>query len=403
MVGIGADGWAGLGEIARKVLLAAPLVIGGDRLQKLLPDIGGQTRRSWPTPMLPNLPALLGDYEGQHIVVLASGDPMRSGIGTTLIENLGVGQVRVIPAVSSVSLAAARMGWSAESADVLTVVGRQPQSVLAYLTPGRRLIVLSSDEHTPALVAALLVGAGYGSSPMTVLAELGGPQESAVSQTAAQWVAPSARLNLICLVMQPDPGTSLHAVVPGLPDGAFEHDGQLTKRDLRAGALSRLGPMPGQLLWDIGAGAGSVAIEWARADPRCSAIAVERNPERAARISRNTENLGVPGVTVITGAAPEALVGLPTPDAVFIGGGATLPGVIDTCFSAMAFGGRLVVHSVTLETDALLAEHYRRLGGELIRVSVERAVPLGSFTGWTPARAVTQWSITKDFTEGQRT
>lgn len=400
VVGIGADGWSGLGEAARQVVMAAPLVIGGHRHQGLLPDLPGQDRRRWPTPLLPNLAALLAEYRDRQIVVLASGDPMRSGIGTALIERLGPDQVRVIPAISSVALAGARMGWSAESTDVVTVVGRNPHSVLARLGPERRLIVLSSDQHTPALVAALLVGAGYGSSRMTVLGELGGPDESAESATAAAWTSDSPRLNLICLELHPDHGTPLLAGIPGLPDTAFENDGQLTKRDVRASALSRLGPVPGQLLWDVGAGAGSVAIEWARTDPRCSAIALEQDPERAARITRNAQSLGVPGVRVITGPAPAVLAGLPTPQAVFVGGGATASGVIDKCWGALAPGGRLVVHGVTLETDAVLADRYRSLGGELVRLSVERAAPIGSFTGWTPARAVTQWSITKVPTAG---
>ncbi|MET3803799.1 precorrin-6Y C5,15-methyltransferase (decarboxylating) [Nakamurella sp. UYEF19] len=400
VVGVGADGWAGLGDRARSVVLAAPLVIGGHRHQTLLPDVPGQDRRRWPTPMLPHLDALLAEYEGRHIVVLASGDPLVSGIGATLIDRLGPEHVRILPAVSSVALARAAMGWSAESCDVVTVVGRAPHAVLSHLGPGRRLIVLSSDEHSPALVATLLVGAGYGRTLMTVLGDLGSERESRSSGTARAWTADSPRLNLMCLELVLDHGAPLLAGVPGLPDAAFEHDGQLTKRDLRAAALSRLGPVPGQLLWDIGAGAGSVAIEWARTDSRCRAVALEKSLERAERIGRNARNLGVPGVHVVTGAAPEALADLPAPDAVFIGGGATVPSVVETCWAALRLGGRMVVHGVTLETDTLLAGQYRRLGGELIRVSVEHAGPIGSFTGWTPSRAVTQWSIGKGVTDG---
>ncbi|SDO24554.1 precorrin-6Y C5,15-methyltransferase (decarboxylating) [Nakamurella panacisegetis] len=395
VIGIGADGWDGLGPAARDAITAAPLVIGGHRHQTMLPDIPGQDRRRWPTPMLPSLSALLDEYAGREIVVVASGDPMVSGVGSTLVARLGAENVTVVPAVSSVALARAAMGWPAESVDVVTVVGRDPAAVLARVGPGRRLIVLSADENTPSQVASLLVGAGYGASGMTVLGELGGPAESRIEGTARAWAAVSPRLNLICLSLVSDPGTVLLAGVPGLPDEAFEHDGQLTKRDVRASAMARLAPVPGQLLWDVGAGAGSVAVEWARTDPRCAAIAIERDAGRAERIGRNASSLGVPGVRVVVGGAPDALHGLPEPDAVFVGGGATTPGVLDTCWAALRPGGRLVVHAVTLETEAALFERYKALGGELVRLSVERAAPVGTFTGWTPSRAVTQWSITR--------
>lgn len=396
VVGIGADGWAGLSEAARQLIRDARLVVGGHRQQTLLPDTEGQDRRRWPTPMLPSLPALLEEYRGRDILVLASGDPLVSGIGSTLIDRLGSENVQIVPAVSSVALARARMGWAAETVEVLTVVGRDPYTLLAQLTPGRRLIVLSSDEHTPGLVASLLVDAGYGPSSMTVLGALAGPDESRSSSTAAAWGdALSPRLNLICLELRARNGAMLLPGVPGLPDEAFDSDGQLTKRDVRAAALARLAPVPGQLLWDVGAGAGSIAIEWARTDRRCRAIALERDPERAARITGNAQKLGVPDVQVITARAPAGLAGLPTPDAVFIGGGAGDPGVFETCWAALAPAGRLVVHAVTLETEAVLIERYKNLGGELVRLSVERAGPLGSFTGWTPARAVTQWAVTK--------
>ncbi len=397
MVGIGADGWAGLGAVARSLIEQAPLVIAGHRQQTLLPDIAGQDRRRWPTPMLPSLSALLDEYRGRDILVVASGDPLVSGVGTTLIDRLGSAHVRIVPAVSSVALARAAMGWAAESVDVVTVVGRNPRRVLSLLTPGRRLVVLSSDEHTPGLVATLVADAGYGRTLMTVLGDLGTPEETRVDGIAADWAATDpSRLNVICLEVRPDQGIIPLPSIAGLVDDAFEHDGQLTKRDLRASALARLTPLPGQLLWDVGAGAGSIAIEWMRTDPRCRAVAVERDPARAARIGRNADNLGVPALQVVSGSAPESLAGLPTPDAIFIGGGATVPQLIETCYAALATGGRLVVHAVTLETESVLFENYRSLGGEMVRLSVETAAPIGTFTGWTPARAVTQWAITKE-------
>jgi precorrin-6Y C5,15-methyltransferase (decarboxylating) len=243
--------------------------------------------------------------------------------------------------------------------------------------------VLSSDEHTPAGVAALLDECGYGASHLTILNDLGDPDREPSHRIVS-------RLNIVAISCI---GPSRGGWVAGLPDDAFEHDGQLTKRDLRASALARLAPVPGEHLWDVGAGAGSVGIEWMRAHPTCTATAIEGVPERAARIARNASSLGVPGLSVVEGAAPNALAGLPRPDAIFIGGGATAPGVVDACRAVLGPGGRLVVHGVTLETELLLLGLYQEYGGELTRIAVDSAAPVGSFTGWTPARTVTQWSL----------
>lgn len=397
VIGIGADGWAGLGETERGILTSAGVVIGGARHLGMLPDVPGQERRTWPSPLREGFPALLARYAGTRVAVLASGDPLVSGIGSTLIELLGPGRVAILPAISSVVLARARLRWPAESHAVVSVVGRDVSLVRRELAPRRRILVLSSDEHTPRQVAELLVEAGYGESAITVLGDLGGPQESvrdfgqARLLTTGQLAFP--RLNIVAVECT---GPRLGGWVAGLPDDAFEHDGQLTKRDLRAAALARLAPVPGEHLWDVGAGAGSIAIEWMRAHPGCTASAVEAAPERAARIARNASRLGVPGLAVVTGRAPAALAGLPAPDAVFVGGGATSPGVLNACLAALPPGGRLVVHGVTLQTEQLLAGRYLEHGGELTRIAVETAAPVGSFTGWTPARAVTQWAYTRD-------
>jgi precorrin-6Y C5,15-methyltransferase (decarboxylating) len=403
VVGIGADGWPGLPPASRAAIGAAEVLVGGRRQLGLVPEIPGQDRRAWPSPLLPALPGLLDGWAGRSVAVLASGDPLLSGIGSTLIDLLGVDRVRVLPAVSSVTLAAARLGWAFGSYEVVTVVGRNPAAVLRVASPGRRVIVLSTDGATPSIIAGLLAGAGYGRSLLTVLSDLASQQESRLDATAVGFPAdPVPALNLVAVTCLPDPGAALLPTVPGLPDDAFEHDGQLTKRDLRASALARLAPTPGQLLWDVGAGAGSVAIEWLRTDPRCRAIAIERDPERAARIGRNAGRLGVPDLTVITGAAPEALSDLPRPDAVFVGGGATVPGVLQTCWQALPVGGRLVVHGVTLETEELLLARHREWGGELVRLSVDRVEPIGSFRGWAPARPVIQWSIVRTTTQESR-
>jgi precorrin-6Y C5,15-methyltransferase (decarboxylating) len=378
VVGIGADGWAGLSESARAAISGAEVVFGGPRQLAYLPESAPKV--PWPSPLLPALDGLLAEHAGRRVCVLASGDPLLSGIGTTLVKRLGIEDVEILPALSSVTLARAQLGWSAEQTEVVTVVGRDVHRVTRVLAPGRRVLVLGS---TSAALGDLLTARGYGDSRMTVLEELGGPGERRFDG----WTHPGSVLSIVAVECAAGPALSL---VGGLPDNAFEHDGQLTKRDLRASALARLAPTPGELLWDIGAGAGSIAIEWSRAHPLNRAIAVERDPQRAARIGRNANTLGVPELQVVTGSVPEALADLPEPDAIFVGGGVTVPGVLDGC---LATGVRLVAHGVTLESEQALARAYTEHGGELIRLSVDQAAPLGGFTGWTPGRTVTQWSV----------
>ncbi len=389
VVGIGADGWAGLPKSSRSLVLEAPVLWGGARHLSLVPSVDGQERVPWPSPLSSALPGLLAGYAGRRVVALASGDPLVSGIASTLLA-LGA-PVRVVPAVSSVALARARMGWSAESCEVVSLVGRPLERLVPALAPGRRVLVLSSDASTPASVAALLTSSGWGASRMTVLGDLGSSSEASVSGVASSWSLDSPALNVVAVEVS---GDGLASWSPGLPDDAYENDGQLTKRDLRASALARLMPAPGQLLWDVGAGAGSVGIEWMRSHPTCRAIAIESDPGRAARIARNASALGVPDLQVVQGRAPSALSGLERPDAVFVGGGATREGVLESCLASIRPGGRLVVHGVTVETEALLAQAYADHGGELTRIGVETAAPIGTFTGWTPARTVTQWAWT---------
>jgi precorrin-6Y C5,15-methyltransferase (decarboxylating) len=384
VVGIAADGWRGLGEPARDLLTDAAVVLGSARQLALLPDLPGQRRRAWPTPF--SL-APLGDHAGEEVVVLASGDPFVSGIGSTLLRLIGPERLHVEPAVSSVALARARMRW--DDAEVVTVVGRHHETVLRHLAPRRLLLVLSSDEKTPGTLAQLLAEAGYGATVMTALGDLGSDLESRTEATAAEGGPAAPRLHVLALDLR---GPSAGQWTAGLPDDAYEHDGQLTKRDLRASALARLAPWPGALLWDIGAGAGSVGIEWMRSHPSARAVAIEAVPARADRIGRNAARLGVPDLEVVPGRAPEVLAGLPDPDGVFVGGGATAPGLLDLCRERLRSGGRLVAHAVTLETERLLVDAYTEHGGELTRLTVERAEPLAGFTGWTPARAVVQWS-----------
>jgi len=392
VVGVGADGWDGLPASSRTIVEGAGTLLGGRRHLASVPAVPGQDRVEWPSPLRSALPSLMAGLTAP-VVALASGDPLVSGIGTTLIDVLGPERVTVVPAVSSVALARARMAWPAETADVVSLVGRDVRLVIPALAAGRRLLVLSSDESTPAAVARLLADLGWGDSRLVVLGDLGGPSESRAEATAREWDGSAPRLNVLAVeVRGTGPGWATGGV---LPDDAFEHAGQITKRDLRASALARLAPAPGQLLWDVGAGSGSIGVEWMRAWPSARTIAIEPRADRVALVRRNAERLGVPGLAVVEGEAPRALAGLEAPDAIFVGGGATADGLLDACWSALRPGGRLVVHAVTAETEAVLLDRYRRHGGELVRLHVERAEPLGGFTGWTPGRAVSQWSIVK--------
>ncbi|WHT17620.1 precorrin-6y C5,15-methyltransferase (decarboxylating) subunit CbiE [Crossiella sp. CA-258035] len=397
VVGIGADGWPGLAQPAQLEVRAAQVLLGSSRQLDLVPDKVTAERVAWPSPMLPALPGLLERHRGRRICVLASGDPMFFGVGSTLARLLGPQRLRVLPHASSISLACARLGWPMEAVDVVSAVGRPVELLHPFVQPGRRVLVLSAGGGTPAEVAALLTVRGYGPSRLTVLERLGGKDERLVSGTAGEWSLPrTAALNVIAVDCVADPGTPLLPTVPGLPDSAFDHDGQLTKREVRALTLSRLAPVPGQLLWDVGAGAGSVAIEWSRTHPSCRAVAVEREPERAERITRNAYALGVPGIEVVLGEAPSALDGLEAPSAVFVGGGATGPGVIEKCWQSLLPGGRLVVNAVTVESESLVAQWYARLGGDLLRMAISRAAPVGGFTAMRPMLPVTTWVATKE-------
>ncbi|MGY1639578.1 precorrin-6y C5,15-methyltransferase (decarboxylating) subunit CbiE [Geodermatophilus sp. SYSU D00703] len=395
VVGIGADGWAGLAPASRAEVERAEVLLGSARQLDLVPPSVGARRVPWPSRLSEALPGVLEEHAGRAVVVLASGDPMLSGIGTTLTRLLGSDRVRVLPAPSSVSLACARLGWAVEETEVVTLVGRPVELLHPHVQPGRRLLVLGSDGRTPAQVAELLTARGYGPSVVTVLGGLGGPEEVVRTGTAATWSEPAPPLVVTAVECRADRGTAPLPTTPGLPDAAYEHDGQLTKSEVRAVTLARLAAVPGQLLWDVGAGAGSIGIEWMRAHPTCRAVAVEASAERAERIARNATRLGVPYLRVVHGTAPEVLSRLAAPDAVFVGGGVSTPLLLETCWDALAPGGRLVANAVTVESEAVLAGWHARAGGELVRVAVQRAEPVGSFTGWRPAMPVTIFSTAK--------
>jgi precorrin-6Y C5,15-methyltransferase (decarboxylating) len=397
VAGIGADGWPGLSPLARDAIGQAEVIIGGARHLALLPAAVSGRRVPLPSPLLPVLPELIAAHADAGLVVLASGDPMFYGIGTTLARLLGPQRLRVLPHPSSVSLAAARLGWPLNDVDVVSLVGRPRELLHPLLQPGRRVLALTAQETAAADIRALLGARGFGASPVTVLADLGGPGERVTAVGEAG--EPHSRLAVIAIECRLDQDAAPLPRAPGLPDDAFEHDGQLTKREVRALALAALAPVPGQLLWDVGAGSGSIGIEWMRVHPASRAIAIEPRPDRRERIARNAAALGVPGLGLVAGAAPQALTGLSAPDAVFIGGGVTVPGVVAACWEALGPGGRLVANAVTLEGQAVLADWRQRLGGTLTRIGVERADGLGALTTWRPALPVVQWSIRKTATE----
>ncbi|WP_327004921.1 precorrin-6y C5,15-methyltransferase (decarboxylating) subunit CbiE [Dactylosporangium sp. NBC_01737] len=395
VVGIGADGLGSLAPDGRAALAAATVLFGSARQLDLVTDVTGADivtgagvhRVAWPSPLVPALPRLLAEHHAGRVVVLASGDPMFHGIGTTLVRLLGAAHVHVVPHPSAVSLACARLGWALDDVEVVSAVGRSVDALRRVLHDGRRVLILSAGAGTPAQVVQILRETGFGGSDVTVLESLGGPDER-VHHDADR----AGPLNVVAVDCRGGGGIP---VVPGLADGSYTSDGQLTKREIRAVTLAALGPRPGELLWDVGAGSGSIAIEWLRAHRSCRAVAVERDPVRAGRVTANAGALGVPHLSTVVGAAPEALDGLAPPDAVFIGGGFTAAGVFERCWSALRPGGRLVVNAVTVESERLVADLHATHGGELTRIAVQRAAPVGGFLAWRPMMPVTQWVVWK--------
>ena len=389
IVGIGEDGLSGIGEAARAAIAEAEVVFGGARhLELAAPAVSGKAH-PWPTPF--SIEPIIA-LRGSKVCVLASGDPFYHGVGATLSRHVDASQMWVYPHPSSFSLAAARLGWPLQDVLTLSLHGRPLDLIRPHLHPGARILALTSDEHGPAALAKLLTEAGFGISIVTVLEALGGPDETVRTNVAMSFALTDINpLNICAISVVALPGARILPLTPGLDDGLFEHDGQITKREIRALTLSALAPRRGELLWDIGAGSGSIAIEWMLADPSLNAIAIEPDAARAARISRNSNGLGVPSLKVIQGVAPEALAGLEEPHAVFIGGGGSDPGVIEAAIAALRPGGRLAANAVTLEMEALLLARQAELGGTLTRLSIERADAIGSMTGWNPARPIVQW------------
>ena len=393
IVGIGEDGRAGLSPAAAAALDAARVVYGGRRHLALAAPLDAESR-PWPSPIHDAYPGILG-RRGRPTCILATGDPFHYGIGAEIARLVPPAEIRAFPQPSAFSLACARLGWSLAECALVTVHGRALARVVPHLQHGARLLVLSWDGATPAALAALLTGRGFGASTVTVLEAMGGPRER-IRTACAESFDPGGGidpLNTLAVTVEGD-GPAL-PLAPGLDDGLFENDGQLTKAEIRALTLAALRPHPGLHLWDVGAGAGSVSIEWMLRHPALRATAIEARPERAARILRNAQALGVPNLSVVRGAAPAALAGLPPPDAVFVGGGVSEPGVLEAASEALRPGGRCVANAVTLQGEAVLLRAFAERGGALRRYAIARADPVGGLHGWRTAMPVTQWAWTK--------
>jgi precorrin-6B C5,15-methyltransferase / cobalt-precorrin-6B C5,C15-methyltransferase len=395
IVGIGEDGPEGLSPVARGLISDAQIVFGGRRHLGLAAPLIHGTTKAWPSPFDSAVIEVL-QHRGRPVCVLASGDPFYYGVGTVLARYIDTKEMVVVPAPSAFSLTAARLGWSLPHAALLSLHGRNIDLIRPHLQPGARIIALTSDADGPPALASLLTQSGFGTSRLTILEALGGPCERILTTTAAAYQFGTVEaLNTVAIEVEAAPDARVLPRAAGLADDLFEHDGQITKREIRALTLSALQPRRGELLWDIGAGSGSVAVEWMLADPAMRAIAVEQREDRAARIRRNAAAFGVPGLEIVEAMAPAALTTLPPPHAIFIGGGAGEGGVFELAARALRPGGRLVVNAVTLETETLLATRHAAFGGELVRIAISRAEPLGAKSGWRPAMPVTQWRWTK--------
>ena len=397
IVGISEDGIAGLSPVAQQLVSDADLVVGGKRHLARADKLIRGRRLSWPNPIGEALPEI-EKHRGRPVAVLASGDPFHFGVGDLLLRSIPAEQTICLPHPSAFSLAAARLGWSLQDTSLVSLHGRALEGIVRYLQPGARILALSWDGETPAKLAKLLDARGLGDSTLTVLENMAGPGERIHNATAKGFALDGVSpLNTIALEIVAKAGATVVGLAPGLDDSLFEHDGQLTKREVRAVTLSALAPRQGELLWDVGLGAGSVAIEWLLRHPSLRAIGIEFDAERAARAARNSAALGTPDLRIVQGRAPEALGALPRPDAVFIGGGLAQPGLFDTAWSALKPGGRLVANAVSLASEARLIEHFQHHGGELVRLEVSRAGKAGSggVSVWRPAAPIIQWRVGK--------
>jgi precorrin-6Y C5,15-methyltransferase (decarboxylating) len=395
IIGIGEDGAEGLSPVARQLVASAELVVGGKRHLDLAGALIKGRRLGWPSPIRGILPEIQ-KHRGRPVVVLASGDPFHYGAGEMLMAAVAADEMLCLPQASAFSLAAARLGWSLQDVSIVSLHGRALEGVVRYLQPGGQILALAWDGETPRKLSQMMVERGMGGSKIVVLENMGGPRERVRAATAAGFdLVEVEPLNTIAVEIAASREATVVPLAPGLDDALFEHDGQLTKRDIRAVTLSALAPRQGELLWDVGLGAGSIAIEWLLRHPLMRAIGFEEKPERAARAARNAASLGTPDLRIVEGRAPLSFADAPVPDAVFIGGGLGDPGVFEAVWSALKPGGRLVANAVSLDSEARLIAAFQEHGGELVRLQVARADRVGGVFAWRPAMPVTQWRVRK--------
>ncbi len=394
IIGMGDNGAESLSAEARRLLGRADTIVASSRLLEGM-NIVGKSIINWDKGLQAGIDEIRG-RAGQQVTVLATGDPMHFGIGATLRTYFDAEEMLILPSPSAFSLAAARLGWPLQNAECISLHGRPLEQLQRYLSPRARIIALTSDGASVPAIASLLKNSGYGDSLLHVLEHMGGPKEQ-LHRISAEQAATGERqfddfntLAIDCAATGPRNFT-----LAGLDDDLFRHDGQLTKSEIRAVTIAKLRPFAGGLLWDVGAGCGSIAIEWMRAARNAKALAIEAKPARIEMIKFNAKALGVPGLSVVAGSAPDALAGLETPDAVFIGGGLSEAGLVQACWQALGEGGILVANAVTLEGEAALTGLRAKYGGELVRISVARAAPVGRFCGWKSLMPVTIWSTVK--------
>ncbi len=393
VVGIGEDGLEGLSAEAVTALEGAEIIIGGDRHHRIAPNLPARRVR-WPSPFSKMI-GTISRYRGRKVALLVTGDPLWFSAGAKVAAAFPAAEIRFHPQLSAFQLACARMRWSLADIDTLTIHGRPAEQIIPWFAPGARLAVLTGGSGDPGAVARMLADRGYGPSRLTVLAELGGPGEARHSALASDWACedPAASIpgfHTLCIECRVEPGITVLPRGPGLPDDAFVNDGNFTKSDVRAATICALAPRRGELLWDIGCGCGTVSVEWMRCARDARAIGIDPNPARQEMARKNARALGAPGLELIQGRAPEALDGLPDPDAVFIGGGLGRE-VVEVALARIRPAGRIVASAVTLESNSLLADIHRQSGGHLVRLSVEMVSALGNQRGWQPMMPVTQW------------
>jgi len=392
IVGIGEDGLDGLTPATRAVVEAAEVILGGDRHHRLAESINAE-RIAWPSPFSAMIDTITG-LRGKRAVVLVTGDPLWFSVGARIGRAVDPSEIVYHPQLSAFQLAAARMGWSLPDVETLTVHGRPVEQMIAFIQPNVRLLILTTGAETPAQIAAFLSERGYGQSKMTVLAAMGGVDEARFDGVAETWDHTVPAFNTLAVECIAAPDAAMLPRVPGLADSLFQSDGTMTKQEVRAATVAKLMPMRGALLWDIGCGSGSVAIEWMRAARYARAIGIEPRADRRAMAGANALALGAPKLELVDGSVPDALDGLAAPDAIFIGGGLSRE-TFEAAWDALRPLGRLVANAVTLESEVALIALHAEFGGDLVRIAVHRAEPVGRLTGWRPAMPVTQWSLVK--------